>query len=90
MNKGDFISYVADKNNWTKAKATETVDAFVNSVTSALGEGEEVAIMGFGKFSVKDYPATMGNDPRTGKKIPVKAYKQPKFKVGKNLKDACN
>jgi len=63
---------------------------FVNSVISALGSGEEVSLVGFGKFSVSKVKARKGRNPRTGETIEIKAYNQPKFKVGQKLKDACN
>lgn len=90
MNKGNFVSYIADKNNCTKAEAERVVDMFTSSVIGALGAGNEVSLVGFGNFSVSDVAARPGRNPRTGEAIQIKAYKQPKFKVGQKLKDACN
>ena len=90
MNKGNFVSYIADKNSCTKAEAEKVVDMFTSSVIGALGQGDEVSLVGFGNFSVSDVAARPGRNPRTGETIQIKAYKQPKFKVGQKLKDACN
>jgi len=90
MNKGNFVSYIADKHNCTKTEAEKVVDMFASSVIGALGEGEEVSLVGFGNFSVSQVAARPGRNPRTGETIQIKAYKQPKFKVGQKLKDACN
>ncbi len=90
MNKGNFVSYIADKYNCTKAEAERVVDMFTGSVIGALGDGEEVSLIGFGNFSVREVIARPGHNPKTGKTIQIKAYKQPKFKVGQKLKDACN
>ncbi len=90
MNKGNFVSYIADKHNCTKAEAERVVDTFTSSVIGALGKGEEVSLVGFGNFSVSSVKARPGRNPRTGEQIQIKAYKQPKFKVGQKLKDACN
>tara|TARA_B110000503_G_scaffold83407_1_gene127242 strand:+ start:6877 stop:7149 length:273 start_codon:yes stop_codon:yes gene_type:complete len=90
MNKGNFVSYIADKHNCTKIEAEKVVDMFTSSVIGALGKGEEVSLVGFGNFSVSDVKARLGRNPRTGEAIQIKAYKQPKFKVGQKLKDACN
>lgn len=90
MNKGNFVSYIADKHNCTKAEAERVVDMFTSSVVGALGSGNEVSLVGFGNFSVSEVAARPGRNPRTGEVIQIKAYKQPKFKVGQKLKDACN
>lgn len=90
MNKGNFVSYIADKHNCTKAEAERVVDMFTSSVVEALGSGNEVSLVGFGNFSVSEVAARPGRNPRTGEVIQIKAYKQPKFKVGQKLKDVCN
>ena len=90
MNKGNFVSYIADKHNCTKAEAERVVDMFTSSVIGALGEGNDVSLVGFGSYSVSEVASRPGRNPRTGDPIKIKAYKQPRFKVGQKLKDACN
>jgi len=90
MNKGNFVTYIADKHGCTKAEAERVIDVFTSSVIGALGKGEEVSLVGFGNFSVSQVAARAGRNPRTGEPIQISAYKQPKFKVGQKLKDACN
>ena len=90
MNKSNFVSYIADENDCSKAEAERIVDIFTKSVIGALGKGEEISLVGFGNFSVSDVKARTGRNPRTGEAIKIDAYKQPKFKVGQKLKDACN
>ncbi len=90
MNKGDFVSYIASKHSCTKAEAERVIDMFTSSVIGALGNGEEVSLVGFGNYSVTKVAARAGRNPRTGEAIKIAAYKQPKFKAGQKLKDACN
>lgn len=90
MNKGDFVSYIAKKNNCSKVDAERTVDMVTGGIIGALAQGDSVALVGFGNFSVSNVKARPGRNPRTGEIIQIKAYKQPKFKVGQKLKDACN
>lgn len=90
MNKGDFVSYIANKHSCTKAEAERVIDMFTSSVIGALGKGEEVSLVGFGNYSVTKVAARAGRNPRTGEAIKIAAYNQPKFKAGQKLKDACN
>ena len=90
MNKSQFITHISEQNNCTKVEAEKTIDMFVSSVTSALGHGETISLIGFGNFSVSKVEARDGRNPRTGEVLKIKAYNQPKFKVGQKLKDAVN
>jgi DNA-binding protein HU-beta len=90
MNKNELISRVAEVNETTKKAAGEQVDAIVAVITEALAAGEEVAISGFGKFSVTERAAREGRNPATGETIQIAASKSPKFKAAKALKDSVN
>ena len=90
MNKSEFEKYIAEKHSITQKEAGNIIDTFTSSVMSALGEGKEVSLVGFGNFSVSEVAARAGRNPKTGEALEIKAYTQPRFKVGKKLKDAVN
>jgi DNA-binding protein HU-beta len=90
MNKAELIDSVASAADLSKADAGRAVDAVVDSVTAALKRGEQVAVIGFGTFSVKHRAARAGRNPRTGETIQISASNVPGFKAGKALKDAVN
>ena len=90
MNKADFVNYIAEQNNCTKTQAEKVIDMFTSSVIDAIGEDNEISLIGFGNFSISKVAARSGRNPATGKAIEIPARNQPKFKVGQKLKDACN
>ena len=90
MNKGEFVSFIAKDNNCSKAEAERVIDIFTKSVIKALSNGENIALVGFGSYYVSDVAARTGRNPRTGEKLEIAAFRQPKFKAGQRLKDACN
>ena len=90
MNKSELIDIVAEGADISKAAATRAVDSVIEGITGTLVKGEQVTLVGFGTFSVKDRAARMGRNPRTGEPIEIKASKNPGFKAGKALKDAVN
>jgi len=90
MNKAEFVSYIAENQKCTKIEAEKAIDTFTSSVISALSEGNEILLVGFGSFSISKVAARDGRNPRTGEAIKIAAYNQPKFKVGQKLKNACN
>ncbi|MFZ1623579.1 MAG: HU family DNA-binding protein [Gammaproteobacteria bacterium] len=90
MNKGELIDVVADDAGLSKADATRAVDAVITAITKALKKGDQVALVGFGTFAVKERAARQGRNPRTGETIQIAASHVPGFKAGKALKDAVN
>ena len=90
MNKSELIDAIAASADISKAAAGRALDAMTESVTTALKEGDQVTLIGFGTFSVKDRAARTGRNPQTGAEIQIKAAKVPNFKAGKALKDSVN
>ncbi|HEP0576450.1 TPA: HU family DNA-binding protein [Enterobacter hormaechei subsp. steigerwaltii] len=71
-------------------RAGRALDALIASVTESLQAGDDVALVGFGTFAVKERAARTGRNPQTGKEITIAAAKVPGFRAGKALKDAVN
>jgi len=90
MNKSELIDAVAQSADISKAAAARAVDGFIAAVTEALKKGEQVTLVGFGTFLVREREARTGRNPQTGAEIQIPASKLPSFKAGKGLKDAVN
>ena len=90
MNKNELISAVADEVGLTKAQTAEAVDATFAAIATALKNGDEVRIIGFGNFSVSERAASEGRNPRTGEAVHVEEKHIPFFKTGKNLRERLN
>ena len=88
MNKSELIEGIAASAQLTKADAARALDGFTSAVTSALQAGDNVSLIGFGTFSVKERAARKGRNPKTGVELDIPASKVPDFKAGKGLKDA--
>ena len=90
MNKTELIDSIATAADLPKAAAGRALDAVIESITEALTKGDQVSLVGFGTFSVKNRAARSGRNPQTGATIEIKATNVPGFKAGKALKDAVN
>ncbi|MBW3809512.1 nucleoid-associated protein HU-beta [Aeromonas hydrophila] len=90
MNKSQLIDKIADGADISKAAAGRALDAFIDAVGEALKEGDQVALVGFGTFAVRERAARSGRNPQTDATIEIAAGKVPAFKAGKALKDAVN
>ena len=90
MNKAELIAAIAAKTGDTKKAAEASVNAFVETVTNALVEGDKVQLVGFGSFEVRKRAARKGRNPQTKEEIKIPASKAQVFKAGKALKDLVN
>ncbi len=88
MNKTELVEAVADHAEMSKVQASRAVDGFLEAVTESLRKEEDVALIGFGTFTVRERAARAGRNPQTGETIQIAAAKIPAFKAGKALKDA--
>jgi DNA-binding protein HU-beta len=88
MNKAQLIDAMAAGAGLTKVDAKKALDAFVAATTEALKNGDRVALIGFGSFSVSERAERTGRNPQTGKEITIAAKKVVKFKAGAELSDA--
>lgn len=90
MNKNDLIDRLAQIADIQKAVAGRVLEGFIGTVTESLSKGEPVVLVGFGTFDVSQRNERTGRNPRTGETITIPATKVPRFKAGKNLKEAIN
>ena len=90
MTKNDLAGKVADGAGIGVGQARDAVDAVFSTIASELARGGEVAVAGFGKFSVSNRAARMGRNPATGAPIQISASKGAKFSSASALKKQLN
>ena len=90
MLKSDLVEKIAKDLKMNHDIAQLVVNNIFDSMTEALGKGESIEIRGFGSFSVRNYEAREGRNPKTGERVTVPPRKKPFFKVGKELKNRVN
>ena len=90
MKLNELVKYIAENANVTQIEAKATLEAMLKGITESLSKNDNVTLVGFGTFQVKNRAAREGRNPKTGETIQIKACKVPSFKAGKALKDAVN
>ncbi len=86
MNKTELVDAIAKDSGLSRADSARAIDSLINTVQKTLKKGDDVAITGFGKFSVAKRGARTGRNPATGATLKIKASKAPKFTAGATLK----
>ncbi len=88
MNKGELVDAMAESSGLSKADAERALNAFIESVQSAVAKNDKVTLPGFGAFSQSARSARIGRNPRTGEPVQIPASKSAKFSVGARFKSA--
>ena len=90
MTKNELAEQVARRNGLTASQARQVVETAIDAISDELAAGGEVALAGFGKFSVSHRAARQGRNPATGQTISIAASKAPKFSAASALKKRLN
>lgn len=85
MNKTDLVNAIAEQSGLSKGDSKKALDAFISSVTTALANGDKIALVGFGTFSITEKGERTGINPATKQQILIPAKKVAKFKAGAEL-----
>ena len=89
VNKDQLAREVAARTGLDVGQAKAALEATLETIEKQLGEGNEVRLTGFGKFSVSQRAARQGRNPRTGERMQIAAKAVPKFSAGAELKKAA-
>ena len=86
MTKADIAARIAQNTWMTKADTAEVLDALLETISTALGRGEKIEMLGFGIFKVEKRKARVARNPKTGTEIRIPPRVVPVFKPSDRLK----
>lgn len=86
LTKAELADILCSKSSLSRQDAKDLVDNFFNEIATALAQGEEIKLSGFGNFTVRDKKARPGRNPRTGEEVTISGRRVVTFKQGKKLK----
>lgn len=95
MSKGTVTrAYLMDiiytKLGYSRAEASEFIDAVVEEINSGLERDNEVKLASFGTFKVRKKEARVGRNPRTKIEAPISARRVVSFYTSNILKKRIN
>jgi DNA-binding protein HU-beta len=86
---GDLIERVATQTGQSKAVVEAIVRDALTRIEGAVGKGETVNLVGFGRFEVYERSARRGRNLQTGESLKIPAMRAVRFKAGKRMRDAA-
>jgi len=87
VTKAELAGKLFEDVGLNKREAKEFVDAFFDTLRSALERGQQVKLSGFGNFDLRKKNQRPGRNPKTGKEIPISARTVVTFRPGQKLKE---
>jgi DNA-binding protein HU-beta len=88
VGKQELVKRVAEATNVTQKQAGEIFDATLTAIKEALQAGDEVRLIGFGTFAVRESAERSGVNPRTREPMTIPAKERVRFSPGKELSEA--
>ncbi len=70
-----------------KSDVSLSVKELINTMSTAISNGERIEIRGFGSFTLRERKPRMGRNPKTGESVALGVKYAPHFKPGKDLKE---
>ncbi len=90
MTKSQLVDSVTERGTQPRKAVETAVNAIFDAMVEALRQGDRIEVRGFGNFTVRQYRAYTGRNPKSGKRVPVPPKRMPFFKVGKDLRGRLN
>ncbi|MEW5790210.1 MAG: integration host factor subunit alpha [Pseudomonadota bacterium] len=90
VTKADLADMLFEKVGFNKREAKEIVESFFSEMRSALAQGEEIKLSGFGNFTLRQKNPRPGRNPKTGVEITITARRVVSFRASNKLKACVN
>ena len=85
--KAEMADRLFEEVGLNKREAKDFVDMFFDTLRSALEQGRQVKLSGFGNFDLRRKNERPGRNPKTGQEIPITARTVVTFRPGQKLKE---
>ncbi|MHB8472018.1 MAG: integration host factor subunit alpha [Gammaproteobacteria bacterium] len=86
LTKADMAERLFEELGLNKREAKELVEMFFEEIRTALEQGSQVKLSGFGNFDLRNKNQRPGRNPKTGEEIPITARRVVTFRPGQKLK----
>ena len=90
MNKLELVKKIAEKTNVNEQTARDLLKATLDVIVETVAEGDDVLLVGFGRFGSKNRAERIGRNPKTGVPLVIKAKTMPTFKAGEAFVGVLN
>ena len=87
LTRADLAETVNRKMGLSRAESLDLVEQILATMCTAMADGENVKISGFGSFILRDKRERVGRNPKTGVEVPITPRRVMTFRASQKLKD---
>ena len=86
MTKAEYVSAIAEKTGLTKKDVERFIKAEQEVIHDTLAGGDNISLIGFGKWTITERAARTGVNPQTKKPVKIPASKSISLKLAPGYK----
>ena len=90
VTRKELAEAVADKLGYSQTSCAQLVDSLLDTMKNSLIDGDDIKLVHFGTFTLRDKKSRIGRNPKTGEAITIKERKMVSFRPSKKLRDSVN
>lgn len=90
LTKAEIIQKTRRKLNISRKKSAELIEKILNIMKTAIHNGDEILVSGFGKFCINDKKPRRGRNPVTGEPLMLSGRRVVTFRCSGKLKRRLN
>lgn len=90
LTKAHIVDNIYNQLDLPKNRSAKVVDTLLEIIKKTLEDGEDVLIIGFGKFCVKEKRERRGRNPQTREDLMLDARRVVTFRCSDRLRDKVN
>ncbi|HVJ00352.1 MAG TPA: integration host factor subunit alpha [Sphingomonas sp.] len=87
MTRADLADAVHRQVGLSRADSARMVESILGHMCSALADGQNVKISGFGTFVLRDKNQRIGRNPKTGVEVPIAPRRVLTFRASQMMRD---
>ncbi|MFM2237325.1 MAG: hypothetical protein RL209_1359 [Pseudomonadota bacterium] len=86
LTRADLAEMLNRQVGLSRADAASMVESILGHMTSALLNGDNVKISGFGTFVLRDKAERIGRNPKTGVEVPITPRRVLTFRASQGMR----
>ena len=86
LTRADLAEMLNRQIGLSRADAAAMVESILDHITSALLDGDNVKISGFGTFVLRDKAERIGRNPKTGVEVPITPRRVLTFRASQGMR----
>ena len=87
LTRADLAEVLNRQIGLSRAESAAMVESILERMCSALADGENVKISGFGTFVLRDKTMRMGRNPKTGVEVPIEPRRVLTFRASQAMRE---